>query len=100
MRALFPGASSGFGALAARALAQADHNAYTGIWAPDGNINPFEESALASAKQHSVDLRTVELDVLSESSISAAVDIVMESTRAPDRHVHRQLFQADGLRTS
>jgi NAD(P)-dependent dehydrogenase (short-subunit alcohol dehydrogenase family) len=50
------GASSGFGALAARALAKAGHIVYTGLWAPDGNIKPFEESAGAFAEEHLVDL--------------------------------------------
>ena len=60
-------------------LAKAGHAVFTGIYAPDGNIKPFEDSARALAKEHSVDLRTVELNVLSESSTSAAIDKAMKA---------------------
>jgi hypothetical protein len=41
----------------AQALAKSGHVVYAGLWAPDGNIRPSEESAQAFAKEHSVDLR-------------------------------------------
>jgi hypothetical protein len=47
--------------------------------APDGNIKAFEELAQALAEEHSVDLRSVSLDALSESPISAAIDTTMKA---------------------
>ena len=63
----------------ARAMAKAGHVVYAGPWASDGNIRPFEELAQAFTKEHPVDLRTIELHVLSKSSVSAAVDTVMKA---------------------
>ena len=94
---IITGASSGFGALTARALAKAGHIVYAGIWAPDGNIKPFEESARAFAKEHSADLRTVELNVLSESSISAAIDAVVKAPEGRlDSLIHNAGHMAHG----
>ena len=91
------GASSGFGELAARALAKAGHVVYAGIYAPDGNIKPFEDTARAFAKEHSVDLRSVELNVLLESSISAAIDTVMKAPEGRlDTLVHNAGHMAYG----
>jgi hypothetical protein len=55
-----------------------------------GNVRPFEELTQAFAKGHSVDLRTIELRVLSKSSISAAIDTVMKAPEGRARHARPQ----------
>src|SRR5712692_4859744 len=62
------GASSGFGALAARALAHAGHTGY--------------------ATEHDVDLNTIELDVGSQESVDAGVAAIIEKHGHLDVVVH------------
>ena len=69
---LITGASSGFGALAARALARAGHIAYAGIRDPNGRNAPAVADAAEYAARHGVDLRTVELDITADESVQAA----------------------------
>jgi NAD(P)-dependent dehydrogenase (short-subunit alcohol dehydrogenase family) len=65
---LISGASSGFGALTARALADAGHTGYAGMRHLAGSDSaPAEEAGKYSA-EHGVDLRQVELDVLIDES--------------------------------
>jgi NAD(P)-dependent dehydrogenase (short-subunit alcohol dehydrogenase family) len=66
------GASSGFGALAARPLARAGHTVYASMRDTDGPNAPHVAEAWTYAAQHGVDLRPVELDVASEAGRSAA----------------------------
>ena len=66
------GASSGFGALAARALASAGHTVYASMRETLGRNAPQVKDTEKFAADHDVDLRTVELDVSSESSCNAA----------------------------
>ena len=61
------GASSGFGAMTARALAQAGHTVYASMRDTAGRNAPQVANALAYAKEHGVDLRTIELDVGSQN---------------------------------
>ncbi|HEY4077180.1 MAG TPA: SDR family oxidoreductase [Rhizomicrobium sp.] len=76
------GASSGFGALAARALAKAGHTVYAAMRDTAGRNAPQVAAAKAFAAEHKADLRTVELDVQSEGSAEAAIqDILAESGR-------------------
>ncbi len=67
------GASSGFGALTARALAQAGHIVYAGMRATEGRNAPAVADAAAFAKNHGVDLRSVELDVADNASVEAGI---------------------------
>jgi NAD(P)-dependent dehydrogenase (short-subunit alcohol dehydrogenase family) len=67
------GASSGFGALTARALAQAGHTVYAGMRATEGRNAPAVAEAAAFAKEHGVDLRAVELDVANNASVEAGI---------------------------
>ena len=62
------GASSGFGALAARALARAGHTVYGGMRETTGRNAPQVAEAQKYAAEHGVDLRTIELDVASEAA--------------------------------
>jgi NAD(P)-dependent dehydrogenase (short-subunit alcohol dehydrogenase family) len=76
------GASSGFGALTARALARAGHTVYAGMRETGGrNASQVKEAAAFSA-QHHADLRAIELDVASQASVDEAIrQIVAEHGR-------------------
>jgi NADP-dependent 3-hydroxy acid dehydrogenase YdfG len=67
------GASSGFGALTARALAKAGHTVYASIRETKGRNAPQVEEAKKFPKDNNVDLRTIELDVASQASADAAI---------------------------
>ncbi len=57
------GASSGFGALAARALAKAGHVVYASMRDTSGRNKGQVQEAAKFAADNKADLRTVELDV-------------------------------------
>ncbi|WP_036964781.1 SDR family oxidoreductase [Promicromonospora kroppenstedtii] len=67
------GASSGFGALTARALAAAGHTVYAGMRQTEGRNAPQVDAAAAWASEHDADLRAIELDVSSQDSVDRAV---------------------------
>lgn len=62
------GASSGFGALTARALADAGHTVYASMRDTTARNAPQVTAVKPYALEHAVDLRTVSLDVLAEVS--------------------------------
>ena len=62
------GASSGFGALAARSLADAGHTVYAGMRATTGRNSTQVEAANQYAKDHHVDLRAIEMDVATSTT--------------------------------
>ena len=79
---LITGASSGFGRLTAEALAKAGHTVYASMRETAGRNAPEVAKIAAFSKENGVDLRTVELDVLSQDSVDAAVSkIIAESGR-------------------
>src|SRR6266436_6066518 len=82
------GASSGFGALAARALARAGHTVYASMRETAGRNAPEVAKIAAFSKENGVDLRTVELDVLSQDSVDAAVTKVIEESGRIDVLIH------------
>ena len=67
------GASSGFGALTARALARAGQTVYAGMRETGGRNAPAARAAADYALEHGVDLRAIELDVNSQDSVDAAI---------------------------
>jgi NAD(P)-dependent dehydrogenase (short-subunit alcohol dehydrogenase family) len=76
------GASSGFGALAARALAHAGHTVYATMRETIGRNAPQVDEVARYAAERGVDLRTVELDVASDPSVQAGIaKIVTENGR-------------------
>ena len=85
---LVTGASSGFGRMIADVLAGAGHTAYASMRdLARTNAHQVEEVA-AYAKDHGVDLRTVELDVQSEASAGAAVETIIAAHGRLDVLVH------------
>ncbi|ASW07468.1 SDR family oxidoreductase [Rhizobium sp. 11515TR] len=82
------GASSGFGALTARALAKAGHTVYAGIRETKGRNAAQVEAAAAFATENGVDLRTVELDVASDASVEAGIAAVISEQGRIDTIIH------------
>ena len=82
------GASSGFGALTARALADAGHTVYAGMRAIATRNAKAAQEAAAYAAQHHVDLRPIELDVGSQDSVDRAVAQIIETHQRLDVVVH------------
>jgi NAD(P)-dependent dehydrogenase (short-subunit alcohol dehydrogenase family) len=86
------GASSGFGALAARALADAGHTVYASM-RETGGRNADQVKAIVKAAQEyamarKVDLRAIELDVASQESADAAIRKIVEQNGRLDVVVH------------
>ncbi|MGK6315409.1 SDR family oxidoreductase [Neorhizobium sp. DT-125] len=82
------GASSGFGALTARALARAGHTVYAGIRATETRNAKAVADAAAFAKENGADLRTVELDVANDASVEAGIAKVIAEEGRIDVIVH------------
>jgi NADP-dependent 3-hydroxy acid dehydrogenase YdfG len=82
------GASSGFGALTARALAKAGHTVYAGMRDTTGRNVPQVEEAKQFAKDSKVDLHTIELDVASQASVDAAIQKIVGENKRLDVVIH------------
>jgi NAD(P)-dependent dehydrogenase (short-subunit alcohol dehydrogenase family) len=79
---LISGASSGFGAQAARALTDAGHTVYPGI----RDISGRNSEAAAAAREYG--MHPVELDVTDDTSVAAAVATVLSEQSTLDVLVH------------
>ncbi|MDL2405238.1 SDR family oxidoreductase [Rhizobium calliandrae] len=82
------GASSGFGALTARALAKAGHTVYASMRETEGRNAPQVAEVAAFAKENGVDLKAVELDVASDASVKAGIAKVIGQEGHIDVIVH------------
>jgi NADP-dependent 3-hydroxy acid dehydrogenase YdfG len=82
------GASTGFGRLAAEALALAGHTVYASMQDVVGRNASQVDAVGYFAEDNGVDLRTVELDVQSQSSVDAAVEKVFSADGRIDVVVH------------
>jgi NAD(P)-dependent dehydrogenase (short-subunit alcohol dehydrogenase family) len=82
------GASSGFGALAARALAEAGHTVYASMRDTATRNAPQVEAANRFASDKKVDLRTIELDVASQASVNAAIERIVDEHKRLDVVIH------------
>jgi NAD(P)-dependent dehydrogenase (short-subunit alcohol dehydrogenase family) len=82
------GASSGFGALTARALARAGHIVYATMRETTGRNARQVAEAERYAAERRVDLRTVELDVESAESVEAGIAKIIADTGRLDVMIH------------
>ena len=82
------GASSGFGALGARALADAGHTVYAGMRDTDGHNAEAVDDVQKYASDNDVDLRAVELDVSDQESANQAVRTIISEQSRLDVVVH------------
>ena len=82
------GASSGFGALASRALASAGHTVYASMHETTGRNAQQVKEVEKYAAEHGVDLRALELDVTSQKSCDAAIQKILSEKRALDVVIH------------
>lgn len=82
------GASSGFGALTARALAKAGHTVYAGMRETQGRNASQVEAVAAFAKENDADLRAVELDVASDASVEAGIAEIIAQQGRIDTIIH------------
>jgi NAD(P)-dependent dehydrogenase (short-subunit alcohol dehydrogenase family) len=82
------GASSGFGALTTRALADAGHTVYATMRETTGRNAPQVAGVVRYAAEHKVNLRTVELDVSSTESVEARIAKIIADHGRLDVIVH------------
>jgi len=82
------GASSGFGALSARALSSAGYVVYASMRDTSGRNAPQVEAAAKFAKENNVDLRPIELDVASQASADAAIQKIVSDNGKLDVVIH------------
>lgn len=75
---LVTGAGSGIGKLTAESLAEAGHIVYATMRDVDGRNKQRADEIRAWTKAKNVDLRPLELDVLSQESADAAVDTIVK----------------------
>ena len=85
---LITGASSGFGALTARALATAGHTVYASMRETAGRNAAQVEASREFALENKVDLRTIELDVASQESADRAVKAIVDREGRLDVVIH------------
>ncbi|MGN9842018.1 SDR family oxidoreductase [Nonomuraea sp. H19] len=85
---LITGASSGFGALTARALADQGNTVYAGMRQTTTRNAPQVQAAAAYSEDHGVDLRPLELDVNSQESVNAAINQVIDEHGRIDVLIH------------
>ena len=90
------GAGSGFGALSARALADAGNTVYAGIRETTGRNAGRVAEVQGYADEHGVDLRTVELDVSSQDSVDAGVARIIEEAGRLDVVIHNAGHMVNG----
>jgi len=85
---LVTGASSGFGAMTARALARGGHRVYASMRDPAarGGVAAAEMTHLAD--DEALDLHVVALDVTSEASIQSAIDRIIAEAGRLDVLIH------------
>jgi NAD(P)-dependent dehydrogenase (short-subunit alcohol dehydrogenase family) len=82
------GAGTGMGRLTARLLALAGHTVYASMRGVDSRNADKAAEAHAFAEEHKVDLKVLELDILSEESAQAAADTVRAEQGRLDVLVH------------
>ena len=82
------GTSSGFGALTARALADAGHTVYASMRETAGRNAPQVEDVKKYAAKQNVDLRAIEMDVSQQESVDAAIQTIIAEHDCLDVVIH------------
>lgn len=82
------GASSGFGQITAHALAKAGHIVYASMRDTGGHNKSQVEAAAKFSAENKVDLRTIELDVLNQGSVDAAIRKIVSDNGRLDVVIH------------
>lgn len=82
------GASSGFGALTARALAEDGHNVFAGIRHTKDRNATAVAAANDYARANDVQLQAVDMDVSDQASVTAAIEHIVASAGPIDVVVH------------
>ncbi|MFE1857988.1 SDR family NAD(P)-dependent oxidoreductase [Streptomyces anandii] len=85
---LVTGASSGFGNLTARALADAGHTVYAGMRASEGRNAPAAAALAEFGRERGVRVSAVEMDVQDQESVDGAVGLVTAEQGRIDVVVH------------
>src|SRR5580765_2455440 len=85
---IITGASSGFGALAARALAHAGHTVYASMRETIGRNAQQVKEVEQYAAEYKVDLRAIELDVSSQKSCDTAIQEIISKHGRLDVLIH------------
>ena len=93
---LITGASSGFGALTARALAAAGHTVYASMQDLGGKNANKRKELDQFAKERALDLHAIELDVTSEKSANSAVESILQDQGRLNVIVHNAGHMAYG----
>ena len=82
------GASSGFGEMTAYALADAGHIVYATMRGLEGHNAKKAAKAKAYSEKHHVDLRTVEIDVVDDTSVTTGIGRIFDEAGKLDVIVH------------
>lgn len=90
------GASSGFGALTARALAGAGHIVYAGMRDLHGSNAAQRQEAAEYNSQNNGELRAIQMDVTSDAEVQAAIDKVIAEQGRIDVLMHNAGHMATG----
>src|SRR5262245_54108316 len=85
---LVTGASSGFGRMAANAIAGSGHTVYASMRETTGRNAPQVADVAAYSREHGVDLRAIELDVSSQPSVDGGVAAIVAAHGRIDVLVH------------
>jgi NAD(P)-dependent dehydrogenase (short-subunit alcohol dehydrogenase family) len=85
---LVTGASSGFGALMVRALADAKHTVYAGMRDVEGRNKEAADTARAYAFELGVTVRPIEMDVSDQGAVDKAVSTVLNEQGRIDVIIH------------
>jgi NAD(P)-dependent dehydrogenase (short-subunit alcohol dehydrogenase family) len=82
------GASSGFGLMAAQKLAQAGHIVYAGMRETAGRNAPQAAAVGKFSSENNLELRPIEMDVSSQSSVDQAIAQIVASDGRLDVVIH------------